>query len=314
MKVAILCPKSEFTRKQQEKLSSLGEVVYTESREEYPLEELKKLSEGSEILGADPDNLGGFEKAKERLTELMESLPELKGVALASTSYSWIDLDYCRERSIVVTNVPHYSTESVAEHVLGVLICLAKKIIISDRRTQKGEYRLDMGFELKGKTLGIIGLGDIGSRVTELANGIGMNVLAYNRSPKQMNNVQMKSLDEVLSESDAISINVALNGETHHLISEEELSKLKEGVIIANLAVREIVDESAMAEVLKSGRVASYAFEGEDLGTGPLADIETAIALKPFAWYTREALDRAAEIWTKSILSIAKGNPVNKVS
>jgi len=314
MKVAILCPKLEFTEKQRGQLASLGEVVYTDSREEYSLGKLKEIAVEAEIIGADPDNLGGFEKAKERLTELMESLPELKGVALSSTSYSWIDLDYCRKRSIVVTNVPHYSTESVAEHVLGLLISLAKKIIISDRRTQKGKYKLDMGFELKGKTLGVIGLGDIGSRVAELGNGIGMNVIAYNRSPKQAVNVQMRPLSEVLAESDAISINVALNDETRDLISKEELSKVKDGVIIVNLAPREVVDEEAMAEVLKSGTVALYAFEGEDLESGPLADIETAIALKPFAWYTKEALDRAAEIWTKSILSIAKGNPVNVVS
>jgi lactate dehydrogenase-like 2-hydroxyacid dehydrogenase len=314
MKIAILCPKSEFIEKQREQMASFGEVVYTESREEYLLEDLKKLAEGAVILGADPDNLGGFEKAKERLTELMEILPELKGVALASTSYSWIDLDYCRKRSIVVTNVPHYSTESVAEHVLGLLISLAKKIIISDRRTQKGKYKLDMGFELKGKTLGIIGLGDIGLRVAELGNGIGMKVIAYNRSSKQVANVQMKPLSEVLAESDAISINVALNDETRDLISKEELSKVKDCVIIVNLAPREVVNEEAMAEALKSRKVASYAFEGEDLESGPLADVETAIGLKPFAWYTKEALDRAAEIWTKSILSIAKGNPVNVVS
>jgi len=314
MKITILCPKTEFTKEQQKKLSLLGKVVYTESRKEYPPGQLIKLAKGSEIIGADPDNLGGFEKAKERLTKLMESLPKLKGVALASTSFSWIDLNYCKKRNVIVTNVPHYSTESVAEHVLGPMICLAKKIIISDRRTQKGKYKLDMGFELKGKTLGVIGLGDIGSRVAELGNGIGMNVIAYNRSEKEQKNITLKSLDKVLVESDVISINVALNKDTEELISEKELNKVKNGVIIVNLATREIVDEKAMAKALKSKKVASYAFEGEDLQSGPLADIETAIPLKPFAWYTKEALDRAAEIWTKSIISIVKNKPVNRIA
>lgn len=313
MKITILVPKAEFAAEQQNRLTELGEVVYTDSRREYPVEELVKLVEGSEILGADPDNLGGFEKAKDRLTQLMESLPDLKGVALASTSFSWIDLDYCRQRSIVVTNVPHYSTESVAEHVLALLICLAKKIILTDRRTQKDECKLDMGFELKGKTLGVIGLGDIGSRVAELGHAIGMKVIAYNRTPKQKENVEMKPLDEVLSESDAISINLAHNDETHHFISKEEISKMKDGVIIVNLATREIVNEDAMAEALKSDKVASYAYEGEDLESGPLSNIETAIGLKPFAWYTREALDRAMEIWANSIASIVEKSPINVV-
>lgn len=314
MKITILVPKTEFTKEQQQKVSELGEVVYTDSRREYSMEEFIGLAKDSEILGADPDNLGGFEKAKERLTQLMETLPNLKGVALTSTSFSWIDLDYCRKRNIVVTNVPHYSTESVAEHALGLLICLAKKIILTDRRTQKGEYKLDMSFELKGKTLGIIGLGDIGSRAVELGHAIGMKVIAYNRTPKQKENVEMKSLDEVLAESDAISIHLAHNDETNHFISTEQLDKMKDGVIIVNLASREIVNEQAMAEALKSGKVASYAYEGEDLESGPLSNIETAIGLKPFAWYTREAMDRAAEIFTNSITSIAKGNPINVVS
>jgi len=313
MKITIFVPKTEFTEEQQNQLAGLGETVYTDSRREYPVEELIKLAEGSEILGADPDNLGGFEKAKDQLTQLMESLPNLKGVALASTSFSWIDLDYCHKRNIVVTNVPHYSTESVAEHVLALFICLAKKIILTDRRTQKGKYKLDMGFELKEKTLGIIGLGNIGSRVAELGHAIGMRIIAYNRTPKQKENVKMKSLDEVLTQSDAISVNLAHNKETHNFISEKEINKMKDGVIIVNLATREIVDEEAMAEALKSGKVASYAYEGEDLESGPLSNIETAIGLKPHAWYTREALNRAMEIWTNSITSIAKRSPINVV-
>lgn len=315
MKITIFAPKIEFTAGQQRMLEGCGLVVYTKNRNECSLEKLKKLATSSEILGADPDILGGFEKAQSgRLTQLIESLPNLKGVALATTSIGWIDLGYCRKRGIVVTNVPHYSTESVAEHVLALLICLAKKIILTDRRTQKGQYKLDMGFELKGKTLGIIGLGHIGSRVAELGSAIGMRVIAYNRTPKQKENVEMKSLDEVLAESDALSINVAHKPETEHFISQKEISKMKKGVVIVNLAAREVVDEEAMAEAIKSGQVGSYVYEGDDLESGPLAKIETAIGLKGFAWYTKEALDRATEIWTNSIISIAQGKPINVVS
>lgn len=168
MKITIFVPQSEFTKKQQKRLTGLGDIIYTDSRREYPIGELIELVKNSEILGADPDNLGGFEKAKPRLTKLMEGLPQLKGVALAATSTEWIDLNYCRKRKVVVTNIPHYSTESVAEHALGLLICLAKNIIINDRKFRSGEeskFGSDPGFELKGKTLGIIGLGSIGGRV-----------------------------------------------------------------------------------------------------------------------------------------------------
>ena len=315
MKITVLVPKNEFTKEQQRHLSQLGKMIYVKSREEHSLAKLIGLAKGSEILAVDPDVFGGFEKAAAgKLTQLMENLPKLKAVAMASTSFSWIDLDYCQKRKIIVTNVPYYSTESVAEHTLALLICLAKKIILTDRKTQKGEYNLEMGFELKGKTLGIIGLGNIGSCVAELGNAIGMKVIAYNRTPKKQKNVGMKSLDQVLSQSDAISINLVHNDKTHHLISKKQLAKMKKGVIIVNLATREIVDEKAMAEALKSGRVASYAYEGEDLKSSPLSKIETAIGLKGFAWYTKDALERAMEIWTKSIISIAKSKPINVVN
>lgn len=315
MKIAILVPKKEFTKEQWTDLRRLGEVVYVKSRDEHLLDDLNRLAAGSEILAADPDVFGGFEKAAAgKLTQLMESLPKLKAVALASTSFSWIDLDYCRKRNIVVTNVPYYSTESVAEHTLALLICLAKKIILTDRRTQQDEYKPDMGFELKGKTLGIIGLGNIGSRVVELANAIGMKVIAYNRTPKKPKNVEMKSLEKVLTDSDAISINLTENEETYHFISAKQIKKMRKGVIIVNFAMRGIVDEGAMARALKSGKVASYAYEGEDLKSGLLSKIETAIGLKGFAWYTKDALGRAMEIWINSIASIVKGKPINVVS
>jgi len=315
MKVSVLVPKIEFTAEQQKGLEGVGLVVYSQNRQEYSLKRLRKLTAGSEILGADPDNLGGFEKAQAgRLTELMESLPNLKGVALATTSTGWIDLDYCRKRRIVVTNVPHYSTESVAEQTLGLLICLAKKIILADRRTQKGQYKPEMGFELEGKTLGIIGLGDIGSRVAELGNAIDMKVIAYNRTPKQKERAEMKSLSEVLTQSDAISINIAHKPETKLFVSKGGIEKMKKGVIIVNLAAREIIDEEALAKALKTGKVSSYVYEGDDLESGPLAKIETAIGLKGFAWYTKEALERATEVWTKSIISIANGEPINRVN
>lgn len=277
------------------------------------MEEMIKLARGSQIIAPGPEVFGGFEKATPRLTQLMESLPDLKGVALATTSFDWIDLAYCRKRKLSVTNVPFYSTESVAEHVLCLLLALAKKVIISDRRNQAGKYKLDLGTELKGKTLGVIGLGHIGSRVAELGLALDMNVVAYNRTPKQSAAAGMKSLNRVLAEADMISINLAANDETKNFISQEQIDKMKPGMMIVNLANRKIVDETAMAAALKSKRVAAYAYEGEDLDSGPLSKIETAIGLQPFAWYTKEALANAAEIWTESILSLVAGKPINLI-
>jgi len=233
-------PKSEFTNQQQNGLAKLGEIVYSDSRLEYTNEELVKLCVGSEILAPDPDNLGGFEKARENLTRLMTTLPKLKGLALSTTSYGWIDFDYCKKHNISVSNIPGYSREAVAEHTFALLLCLAKRIIISDRQTRGGKYKLEMGLELKDKTLGIIGIGNIGSRVAELAHAVGMKVIAYNHSPKKYRNVEMKSLNEVLINSDAITIHTTHTKENEGFIGKNEISKLKNGVIIVNTADRTI--------------------------------------------------------------------------
>lgn len=311
MKITVLCPKSEFTRVQQEKLAGFGEVVYTESREEYPLEKLVELAKDSEILAFDPDNIGGFEMAPKRLIKLMEAMPKIKGLALSTTAFGYIDLGYCKKRRIVVTNVPYYSTESVAEHAFALMLGCAKRIFVTDRKTQKGKYRLEIGFELKGKTLGVIGLGHIGSRTAELGKAIGMKVIAWNRTSKQSVEVEMKSIDEVLSQSDVISLHLAENEETKGFLSKEKIAKLKNGVVVVNTADRSLVDEEAMAKVLKSGKVDSYALEAEDLTSPPLGEIESAILLRGFGWYTKESLERNKEIWVNNIEGIAKDSPQN---
>ncbi|OGK08526.1 hypothetical protein A2767_05510 [Candidatus Roizmanbacteria bacterium RIFCSPHIGHO2_01_FULL_35_10] len=312
MKITIFNPQSDFSKSQQKQLSSLGEVVYTKNREELSLDKLLKMAGGA-IIGVDPDPLGGFEKAKEKLTKVMESLPSLKGICLSTTSFGWVDLDYCKKRKITVSNIPGYSRESVAEHAITILLGLAKRIFVSDRRTQKGKFILDKGFELKGKTLGIIGLGNIGSRAAELGNGIGMKVIAYNRSPKKMKNVKMVNMDFLLKEADAISLHTTHEESNNHMIGKKELMKMKKGVIVVNTVDRELVDETAMAQALKSGKVDSYGYEGEDLVNTPLAKLENAIGLKGFAWYTKEALENLYKIWVANLIALSKNKPQNRV-
>lgn len=314
MKIVIFNPQDSFTSDQQKQLSSLGQVTYTVTRETLPMEKLLAMAKGADIVGCDPDPLGGFEKAKGPLSKIIESLPKLKGVCLSSTSFGWVDLDLCKKRKIPVSNVPGYSKESVAEQALAFMLGAAKRIFVSDRRTGKDKYFLDKGFELRGKTLGIIGLGNIGSATAELAKGIGMKVIAYNRTPKKMAGVTMVSLDQLLKQSDFISLHTTHEMANNNLIGKKELAKTKKGVIIVNTVDRELVDEKAMADSLKSGQVDTYVYEGEDLIHTPLAGIESAVGFKGFAWYTKEALDNLYRIWVGNIIALAGGHPQNRVA
>ena len=313
MKIAIFAPESEFTSDQIQTLRKLGNVVFTQDRKELSLQKLIEIARDSEVIGVDPDPLGGFEKAREVLTKVMESLPKLRAVCLSTTAYGWVDLDYCKKRKITVSNIPGYSRESVAEHTLGLLLGLAKHILVTDRKTQRGKYQLEMGFELKGKTLGIIGLGNIGGRVAELGHGIGMKVIAYNPSPRSQSGVEMKSFDEVLRGSDAISLHLKDSPGLKGMIGKKELEKMKNGIIIVNTVDRELIDEQAMADAIKSGKVYGYAYEAEDLENTPLAKLENAVGIKGFGWYTKEALSNLFQIWVDNIVGAVQNSPKNTV-
>ena len=314
MKIVIFNPKTDFSKKHQKTLGSLGEVTYIHKYKEYPLDQLIKFAKNSNILAANPDILGGFEKAREILVAIMKTLPKLKGIALGTTSYGWVDLDYCRKRNIAVCNLPaKLQRETIAEHAIALLLCSSKQIILTDRRTQKGQYKLEMGFELKGKTLGIIGLGNIGSRVAEIAKSFGMRVIACSRSPKSQEGVEMKTFDEVLRESDVISIHVTHIDENKGLITMKEIEKMKNGVIIVNIADREMVDEKVMAEAIKSKKIVTYIYEAEDLINTPLANLENAIGLQGFGWYTKEVMNALMETWVENIVALVNNNPQNIV-
>ena len=313
MKIVIFNPKDSFTPDQQKQISSLAEVTYTKTREALPVEKLLEMAKGADIVGCDPDPLGGFEKAKEKLTKIVESLPNLKGICLSTTSFGWVDLELCKKRKIPVSNIPGYSKESVAEQAIAFLLGASKRIFISDRRTQKDKYELIQGSELRGKTLGIIGLGNIGSAIAELGKGIGMKVIAFNRTKKKIKGVTMVSLNELLKQSDAITLHTTHEVSNDGMIGKSEIAKMKKGVIIVNTVDRELVDEKAMAEGLKSGKIDTYVYEGEDLIHTPLAKLENAIGFKGFAWYTKEALENLYKIWIVNLTMLAKGKPQNRV-
>ncbi len=143
MKIVIFNPKADFSEEQQKQLSAFGEVVFTEKRDELPQNKLLDMAKDAEIIAVDPDPLGGFEKAKPQLQKILESVPNLKGVCLSTTSFGWIDLEYCKKRKLPVSNIPGYSSESVAEHGIALLLAMAKRIIISDRLERAGKYKLE---------------------------------------------------------------------------------------------------------------------------------------------------------------------------
>jgi len=187
--------------------------------------------------------------------EVLTKFPKLKFITTRSTGFDHIDLSYCKEKGIIVSNVPSYGVHTVAEHTFALLLSLSRKIISSIERTKKGNFSLDglTGFEIYNKTIGVIGTGSIGRVVCEIALGFGMKVVAYNRHEDEelkKKGIEFVSLDDLLGKSDIISVHVPLVSQTKHLINMGNISKIKKGAILLNVARGPIVETQAILEAL----------------------------------------------------------------
>ena len=195
--------------------------------------------------------------------DIIDFLPNLKFIATRSTGFDHIDLDYCKSKGIQVSNVPAYGSHTVAEFAFGLLLSLSRKIFEAGRQLkEEGDFSIYplQGFDLNGKTMGVVGTGKIGKNSIKIAKGFGMNVVAYDLYPDMAfakeNDFAYKSLAEVLAESDAITLHAPYTKENHHLINKENVLKMKKGVYLINTARGELIDTDALIFGLKEGIIA----------------------------------------------------------
>ena len=194
----------------------------------------------------------------------LRNASRLKLICITATGYDNIDLAYCREKGIGVTNVAGYSTDSVAQVTVATVLSLACHLREYDRVCREGVYSRSTAqnclkppyFELSGKTWGIVGLGNIGRRVASVASALGCRVIAVRRSTTEPSPFETVSLDRLCRESDIISLHIPLSEETRGLISRERISLMKQGAILMNAARGAVVDEVAVADAVLSGRIA----------------------------------------------------------
>jgi D-3-phosphoglycerate dehydrogenase len=257
---------------------------------------------------------------------LMEAAPSLKVVGRHGTGVEAIDLVAAVERSIAIVNTPLANVESVAEHALGMMIALAKRLPEADRAIRAGDwdarYRLT-GRELAGKTLGLVGMGRIGGRLAELAHGaFAMRLLYRDIQPYPDYEARLKAerveLDQLLVESDVVSVHVPLLPETHSLIGEAELRSMRSTAFLLNTARGAVVDSQALLQALTEGWIAGAGldvFEPEPLPPDhPLLALENVILSPHMAAHTDEALLRMALV-ADDILAVLDGRePTHRVA
>jgi D-lactate dehydrogenase len=195
--------------------------------------------------------------------EVLDQFPSLKLIATRSTGFDHIDLDACAERGIRVASVPTYGENTVAEHVFALLLAISHRLVDAVDRTRRGDFSLKglRGFDLQGKTMGIVGTGSIGRHTARIARGFGMEVIAFDLRPDESvaRELGFEYLDfgEVLGRSDVLSLHVPANEATRHLISEREFSLMKDGAILINTARGSVVDVRSLLNALATGKIAA---------------------------------------------------------
>lgn len=252
--------------------------------------------------------------------EVLQKCPKLKFISVAFTGFDHVDMAYCREHDIVVSNAAGYSTNSVAEMAVGMLIDLYRKIVLNDAKTRELKGREGfLGSEIFGKRVGIIGTGAIGLHFAKIMQGFGCQVFAFSRSQKQEAiemGIKYFELDELLSSCDIISLHIPLNEGTKNLLSREKLELMKPDAVLLNTARGAVIDNQALADLLKQNRIAGaatdiYEYEPPLKKEHPLLTAKNSLLLPHIAYATREALQKRAIISFANIIKWIEGNPQN---
>lgn len=237
-------------------------------------------------------------------------LPSLGLIVTTTTAVEYVDLAYCADRGVIVCNTAGYTQNAVAEHAIALLLAVAKRIVPVNDRVRSGDLLLDgeWSVELAGKQLGIVGMGQIGTALARIAQGLGMRVAYFNRSPRDLPGCSAVDLPTLMSESDAIAIAVSLNEGSRGMIDALHLRLMKPTAILVSTSPETVMDLDALVHALRSGRIAGA---GLDLvGDVPRDwDVPNLILSSRFANRTHECFERRQATWRRTLAAYIRGEP-----
>jgi len=255
--------------------------------------------------------LAGLDYVTEKV---LSSCKKLKVVSRYGAGVDRVDLDAARRNGIIVTNTPGVNAVAVAELAMALVLSIARHIPYLDKKTREGAWVRSTGMELGGKVMGIMGLGAVGKNLAKYAQGFGMHVIAYDPYMDKVyaaeKNIQAASFDEVIRESDVISLHLPLNAETKHLINEAVMNKMKPTAILVNTSRGGIIDEDAAYRLLnenKLGGLGIDVFEMEPPKDSPLFGLDNVVVTPHTAAHTKEATENMADVSAKNLLDVLSG-------
>ncbi|MDO4542450.1 MAG: D-2-hydroxyacid dehydrogenase [Bacillota bacterium] len=294
--------------------SQLGEVVT------YP------LLKADEVAAAISDAEAVICNKTPMCEDTLKNARALKYIGVLATGYNNVDIPYVTSRGITVCNAGSYSTNSVAQHVFALILQIYNGVGVLDDYSQAGGWQKAESFsplvyplrELQGKTLGIVGYGSIGREVAKIALAFGMRVIAYNRSPKQEENVEFMEFSQVLAEADIITVHCPLNDESALLFNEATFGQCKDGAVFINTARGGIVDEPSLAAALKSRKLSAAAVDVLTIEPMTpdccLPGVPNLIITPHVAWTPLETRERLLAVTAENLRSYIEGKPQNKVN
>ena len=281
--------------------------------------ELLERSEGAEVLITNKTLI---------TAENMAELPNLKYIGVLATGYNVVDIDAAKARGIVVTNIPAYSTNSVAQMVFAHVLNITQRVGYYANENTQGRWTNNADFcywdtnlvELDGKKMGIVGLGNIGKATARIALAFGMEVLAYtSKEQKDLpQGVKKVTLDELFAESDVLSLHCPLTPDTKEMVNANRLRMMKPNAILINTGRGPLVNEQDLADALNEGRIAGAGLDvlsvEPALANNPLLSAKNCFITPHIAWATKEARTRLMDIAVNNLKSYQEGNIVNNVA
>ena len=313
MKIAIL-NRVFLTQKHIQELQSLGELIIfndTDS-EQKAIERLKDV---------DIAIVDGFVCPLSK--KVLEQTNNLRYITLGATGYDCIDIEAANQKGIKVSNVPTYSSEAVAELAIALMFSVARRIPYADKKFKEKYFEIDpsydlhnefIGFSLQGKTLGILGYGDIGSRVAKLAKGLNMKILVHTRHPRNETGVKFVDFENLLRESDIVSIHLPLTDETAKLFSDRQFEIMKTEAVLINTARGKIVDTDALYKALTTKQIWGAGLDVVDAPPNhPIFKLNNIVFTPHSAFFTEEALRNLANSIVENVRNFVEGHPINLV-
>lgn len=297
-----------------DKLASLGDLtVYHRT----PSDLIYERSKDSEILLTNKTVLD---------SDIINRLPKLKYIGVLATGYNIVDVEAAHKRGVIVTNIPSYSTMSVAQNTFALILALTNHVEHYAEQFHEGKWAGCQDFsyadtpliELAGKIIGIVGYGHIGQAVAKLAKAFGMEVLVSSSRPaEELNGVLKMSLDDIFRNSDIVSLHCPLAPDTMNLVNAERLSMMKPSAFLINTGRGPLVDEEALANALKEGKIAGAGLDvlrqEPPEANNPLINAPNCVVTPHISWATKEARKRLLDITVQNIEAFLSGNPRNQV-